>query len=165
MSATLLPALPDGSGTICGHDVRIVGSARTADRAVTSYVLPWQLVTVVGQSMTPTLLPGDVVLVRHGGRITQGSLVLATFRSRPEVAVIKRAIGAADGGWLLGSDNARAGADSRQYGVADVAAVAGWMLPLSSARADRDAAAARRLLGVALRWWPRRIRPDDPLPG
>ena len=75
--------------------------------------------------MTPTLLPGDRVLVRHGAPIRPGALVLARFRSRPELLVVKRAVGEAAGsrgGWLLASDNAGQGSDSRQYGVADVLA-------------------------------------------
>lgn len=72
--------------------------------------------------MAPTLLPGDWVLVRHGARVRPGSLVLARFRRRPDLLVVKRAVAESDGGWLLASDNARQGSDSRQYGVADVLA-------------------------------------------
>jgi phage repressor protein C with HTH and peptisase S24 domain len=85
-------------------------------------LLPWQRVRVEGASMAPTLLPGDWLLVRHGARVRPGSLVLARFRHRPDLLVIKRAVGESDGGWLLASDNARQGSDSRQYGVADVLA-------------------------------------------
>ena len=41
--------------------------------------------------------------------------------------MLKRAATARDGGWVLASDNARAGSDSRQYGVADVQARAVWI--------------------------------------
>ncbi len=85
-------------------------------------LLPWQRVRVDGYSMTPTLLPGDRVLVRHGARIRPGMLVLARFRSRPDLVVVKRALAESDGGWLLASDNPAQGSDSRQYGVADVQA-------------------------------------------
>jgi phage repressor protein C with HTH and peptisase S24 domain len=85
-------------------------------------LLPWQRVLVEGYSMTPTLLPGDWVLVRHGARIRPGALVLARFRSRPDLLVLKRAVAESDGGWVLASDNAGQGSDSRQYGVADVLA-------------------------------------------
>jgi phage repressor protein C with HTH and peptisase S24 domain len=87
-------------------------------------LLRWQRIRITGYSMTPTLLPGDLVLVRHRVPIRPGAVVLARFRSRPELLVIKRAVRTAPGGWLLASDNARAGSDSRQYGVAEVAAVA-----------------------------------------
>lgn len=85
-------------------------------------LLPWQRVRVEGHSMTPTLLPGDWLLVRHGAPVRPGSLVLARFRRRPELLVLKRAVAEQDGGWLLASDNAGQGSDSRQYGVADVLA-------------------------------------------
>jgi len=87
-------------------------------------LLGWQRIRVIGHSMTPTLLPGDVVLVRHGAPVRPGAIVLARFASRPELLVVKRAVRPAAGGWLLASDHSRAGSDSRQYGVAEVLAVA-----------------------------------------
>ncbi len=89
-------------------------------------LLSWQRVRVLGNSMTPTLLPGDWVLVRHGAAVRPGAIVLARFRSRPDLPVIKRAVAESDGGWLLASDNPEAGSDSRQYGPADVQAVTIW---------------------------------------
>jgi nickel-type superoxide dismutase maturation protease len=89
-------------------------------------LLSWQRVRVLGNSMTPTLLAGDWVLVRHGAAVRPGAIVLARFRSRPDLVVIKRAVAESDGGWLLASDNPGAGSDSRQYGPADVQAVAIW---------------------------------------
>ena len=76
--------------------------------------------------MTPTLLPGDWLLVRHGARVRPGAIVLARFRSGPDLVVLKRAVTESGGGWLLASDNPGAGTDSRQYGPADVQAVAIW---------------------------------------
>lgn len=87
-------------------------------------LLPWQRVRVEGWSMAPTLLPGDWLLVRHGAPVRPGSLVLARFRGRPDLLVVKRALLEQDGGWLLTSDNPGQGSDSRQYGVADVLATA-----------------------------------------
>jgi phage repressor protein C with HTH and peptisase S24 domain len=83
--------------------------------------------------MTPTLLAGDRVLVRHGARIQPGAIVLATFRSRPELVVIKRVGSASDGAWWLVSDNPRAGSDSAVYGPAAVQAVAWIVLPRGAA--------------------------------
>lgn len=89
-------------------------------------LLAWQRVRVQGNSMTPTLRSGDWLLVRHGAPVGPGAVVLARFRSRPDLVVIKRTLAGSDGGWLLASDNPGAGSDSRQYGPADVQAVAIW---------------------------------------
>ena len=121
------------------------------------YLLPWQLVEVSGSSMTPTLLPGDTVVVRHGARVRIGSVVLAEFRSRPGLAVLKRVVGGDESsGWVLGSDNARGGSDSRELGVADARAVAVVLLARPVRRPGRQPGApgARPLTAL----WQRRPR-------
>jgi nickel-type superoxide dismutase maturation protease len=77
-------------------------------------------VLVHGPSMAPTLRSGDALLVRRGGRIRPGDVVVARFRSRPELLVVKRAVRAQDGGWWVQGDNDFVADDSRAYGVADV---------------------------------------------
>ena len=83
----------------------------------------WPLfpVLVHGPSMAPTLRHGDMLLVRRGGRpVRPGDVVVARFRVRPELLVVKRVARLQDGGvWLLG-DNGLVTDDSRAYGVADV---------------------------------------------
>jgi phage repressor protein C with HTH and peptisase S24 domain len=74
---------------------------------------------VRGPSMVPTLYDGDCLLVGHGWRVRPGDLVVARFRSRPDLLVVKRAVRAVDGGWELASDNGFADGPS---GVADVQA-------------------------------------------
>ena len=82
---------------------------------------PLSAVLVRGPSMAPTLRDGDALLVRRGGRaIRAGDVVVARFRSRPDLLVVKRAVRAADGGWLVRGDNDLATDDSRTWGVADV---------------------------------------------
>jgi phage repressor protein C with HTH and peptisase S24 domain len=76
-------------------------------------------VVVSGPSMVPALRDGDCLLVRRGARVRPGDLVVARFRSRPELLVVKRAVEECDGGWLLASDNPFAEGPS---GVADVEA-------------------------------------------
>lgn len=88
-------------------------------------------VQVHGPSMAPTLRHGDALLVRRGGRVRPGDLVVARFRTRPELLVVKRAIREQDGGWWLRSDNALTTDDSRAYGPAEVVG------------------------RVVCRWWPR----------
>lgn len=85
--------------------------------------LRWPLtaVLVTGPSMSPTLRHGDAVLVRPGDRaVRPGDVVVAVFRSRPDLLVVKRAVRAQDGGWWLRGDNDLIADDSRAYGVADV---------------------------------------------
>ncbi|MBX7265389.1 S24/S26 family peptidase [Micromonospora sp. Llam7] len=85
--------------------------------------LRWPLSTVLvtGPSMAPTLRHGDAVLVRRGGRaVRPGDVVIAVFRSRPDLLVVKRAVRPAAGGWWLSGDNGLVTDDSRAYGEADV---------------------------------------------
>jgi phage repressor protein C with HTH and peptisase S24 domain len=86
--------------------------------------LRWQLplfvVAVHGPSMAPTLHSGDALLVRRGGRVRVGDVVVARFRSRPDLLVVKRIVRPEGDGWWLVGDNQLIGDDSRAYGVADV---------------------------------------------
>jgi nickel-type superoxide dismutase maturation protease len=86
--------------------------------------LRWQLplfaVLVNGPSMVPALHSGDALLVRRGGRVRPGDVVVARFRSRPDLLVVKRVIREQDGGWWIQGDNQLIEDDSRRYGVADV---------------------------------------------
>jgi nickel-type superoxide dismutase maturation protease len=81
---------------------------------------PLFAVLVRGPSMAPTLRDGDALLVRRGGRVRSGDVVVARFRSRPDLLVVKRAVRAEDGGWWVRGDNEFGTDDSRAYGVADV---------------------------------------------
>ena len=84
----------------------------------------WQLplfaVLVRGPSMVPTLRAGDALIVRRGGRVRTGDIVVAEFRSRPGLLVVKRVAAERDGGWWLLGDNEFVQDDSRAHGVADV---------------------------------------------
>ncbi|WP_018222788.1 S24/S26 family peptidase [Salinispora pacifica] len=83
----------------------------------------WSLsaVLVTGPSMAPTLRHGDAVLVRRGERgVRAGDVVVAVFRSRPDLLVVKRAVGLTAEGWWLVGDNPLINDDSRAYGGADI---------------------------------------------
>lgn len=83
----------------------------------------WALsaVLVTGPSMAPTLRHGDAVLVRRGERgVRAGDVVVAVFRSRPDLLVVKRAVGPTAEGWWLTGDNPLITDDSRAYGGADI---------------------------------------------
>lgn len=85
-----------------------------------SLQMPIFAVLVRGPSMVPTLRHDDALLVRRGGRIRPGDVVVARFRTRPDLLVVKRALYEQDGGWWLRGDNDLITDDSRAYGVADV---------------------------------------------
>ena len=82
--------------------------------------MPLFAVQVSGPSMAPTLRSGDALVVRRGGRVRAGDVVVARFRTRPGLLVVKRAVREQDDGWWLRGDNALVEDDSRAYGVADV---------------------------------------------
>jgi nickel-type superoxide dismutase maturation protease len=82
--------------------------------------LPLLAVLVRGPSMAPTLRAGDALLVRRGGRVRAGDVVVARFRTRPDLLVVKRAVREQDNGWWVRGDNELVTDDSRAYGVADV---------------------------------------------
>jgi len=71
--------------------------------------------------MAPTLRRGRCA-ARPGaaGGYADGDVVVARFRSRPDLLVVKRAVREQDGGWWVRGDNDFVTDDSRAYGVADV---------------------------------------------
>jgi phage repressor protein C with HTH and peptisase S24 domain len=70
--------------------------------------------------MAPALRHGDLILVVRSARARPGEVVVARFRSRPDLLVVKRVLRPEGDGWWLIGDNELIGADSRAYGVADV---------------------------------------------
>ena len=79
-------------------------------------------VLIRGPSMAPTLRDGDAVLAWKSGRVRPGDVVLARFRTRPDLLVVKRVVKAVDAGWWVEGDNEFVTDDSRVYGAADVVA-------------------------------------------
>ncbi len=78
--------------------------------------------------MTPTLHPGDRLLVRYGAAVTAGDLVVA--RLADGTLAVKRVAyaattGAGRPGWFLLSDNPDEGVDSRHRGPVDARSVLG----------------------------------------
>lgn len=69
---------------------------------------------VRGDSMQPTLRPGDRLLVRYGVRPAPGRVVVARFADG--TVVVKRAVERRGSGWWLLGDAAPVGVDSRHRG-------------------------------------------------
>ena len=80
---------------------------------------------VAGDSMRPTLRPGDWLVVRRGARVRPGDIVVARRPDRTDLRVIKRATRREDGGWWLEGDNAAASHDSRVFGAVPGALIEG----------------------------------------
>ena len=66
--------------------------------------------------MVPTLRHGDALLVRRGGRVRSGDVVVGRFPGGPAHLVVKRAVRRVEGGWWLEGDNPLLADDSRAYG-------------------------------------------------
>lgn len=88
----------------------------------------WGLARVAGESMAPTLRPGDRLLVRYGAPPSIGDVVVARFADG--TLAVKRIAHAAEAGsggpgWFLLSDNPDQGVDSRHRGAVRSEAVLG----------------------------------------
>lgn len=75
----------------------------------------WGRLAVAGRSMEPTLHAGDWLLVRWGGRVRAGRLVVV--RLPDGVLAVKRAFRRTPDGWWVERDNPHAGVDSWQVGA------------------------------------------------
>ncbi len=84
-------------------------------------------VRVVGDSMLPALRPGDWLLVRRGGAISPGDIVVAR---RPQGLIVKRAFRLTGEGWWLESDNQRAAGrrDSWDFGAVPTSEIVGRVI-------------------------------------
>jgi nickel-type superoxide dismutase maturation protease len=83
-----------------------------------------RFVVVDGESMCPTLVPGDRVLVLHR-RARVGDVVALRDPRVPERTIVKRVHDIVDGGLDVRGDNAGASTDSRTFGTVDRRAVLG----------------------------------------
>lgn len=73
------------------------------------------LAVVRGDSMLPTLRPGDRLLVRYDATPRPGQVVVARFPDG--VLAVKRATERRPAGWWLRGDNPDVGVDSRHRGA------------------------------------------------
>ena len=80
---------------------------------------------VVGDSMLPTLRPGDRLLARPRRRIHPGELVAVPDPRRPDRLLVKRVEGIIGEEVYLAGDNPAASTDSRTFGTVARSSVAG----------------------------------------
>ena len=73
-------------------------------------------VEVQGDSMRPTLLAGDRLLVLRAGRVRPGDLVVFADPRQPRRRMVKRVAAVDDGGVTVTGDNAEHSTDSRLFG-------------------------------------------------
>jgi len=82
-------------------------------------------VEVAGQSMSPTLLPGDRLLVIRGRRARPGDLVTVPDPRTPGRVVVKRVATVGAGTVEVRGDNPAASTDSRIFGPVLAASIGG----------------------------------------
>ena len=71
---------------------------------------------VEGDSMRPTLLPGDRLLLLRWGRARPGDLVVTSDPRQPSRLVVKRVAALGPAGLTVVGDNAASSTDSRSFG-------------------------------------------------
>jgi len=91
------------------------GSERGSEHGGAAKLFGW--VEVTGPSMVPTLYHGDFLVVRYGGRVRAGEIVVLRHPFQQDLLVVKRAVERREGGWWVLGDNSFAGGDSTDYGT------------------------------------------------
>ncbi len=95
--------------------------------------LPFLRLQVAGESMVPTLLPGDRVLVLRGlgplrPAIHVGDLVALVDPRSPRRTMVKRVAGTEGSRVVVRGDNEAASTDSRHFGPVDSGAIRGRVI-------------------------------------
>ena len=85
-------------------------------------------IVVEGDSMRPTLLPGDRLLVVRGQRARPGDLVVTTDPRERSRVVVKRVAAVGPEGLTMHGDNPAASTDSRVFGTVPSDALQGRVL-------------------------------------
>jgi nickel-type superoxide dismutase maturation protease len=81
-------------------------------------VVAWRgRVVVEGSSMSPTLEPGERLLVLPAWRLARGDLVTVADPRNPELVMVKRLLSVDGRGVEIAGDNPDHSTDSRQLGI------------------------------------------------
>ena len=86
---------------------------------------PVRRMEVGGESMRPTLEPGDRLLVLRGPRARPGDLVAVADPRDASRTLVKRVASVSGGGVLVVGDNPSGSTDSRAFGTVPATSVAG----------------------------------------
>ena len=93
--------------------------------AATAVALLVRRVEVAGDSMRPTLEPGDRLVLARVGRVQPGDLLAVRDPRLPERVVVKRLAELSPKGLVVLGDNPGSSTDSRHFGPVDPRAVKG----------------------------------------
>ncbi|MCX5194441.1 nickel-type superoxide dismutase maturation protease [Streptomyces sp. NBC_00249] len=110
---------------------------------------------VTGPSMVPTLLHGDLLLVRYGAVVRPGDVAVFRHPFQQDLLVVKRAVERRPGGWwMLGDNPFNETGDSTVYG-----AVPGDLVLATALLRLRPRPAGQRSLRAWLSWAVSAVRP------
>ncbi|WUH76670.1 nickel-type superoxide dismutase maturation protease [Streptomyces sp. NBC_00435] len=118
-------------------------------------------VEVMGPSMAPTLENGDQLLVRYGGAVRPGQVVVLRHPFQQDLLVVKRAAERRAGGWwVLGDNPYNPTGDSTDYGaVPDELVLATALARFRPRQRPEHAPEDHRSLRAWLSWVSSALRP------
>ena len=85
-------------------------------------------IEISGESMAPTLEPGDRVLVVRAGRPRPGDIVACVDPREPNRTIVKRVAGVDGRQYTILGDNFDASTDSRHFGPVDANSIIGHLI-------------------------------------
>lgn len=88
-------------------------------------MLGYTTIAIAGESMLPTMRPGEWWIVRRGARVRSGAVIAFWHPTRLDLLVVKRAVEQREGGWWVLGDNPDRSDDSRSFGVVPADRVVG----------------------------------------
>lgn len=84
---------------------------------------------VEGESMTPTYVPGERLLINRLAYVARaprpGDVVVLRDPTQAGRLLLKRVVRAVEGGWLVQGDNREASRDSRHFGAVPRSCIVG----------------------------------------
>ncbi|GGO49808.1 hypothetical protein GCM10012287_28020 [Streptomyces daqingensis] len=112
------------------------------------------LAEVYNPSMTPTLRPGDRLVIKYGSGVRPGAVVVLRHPFQHDLLIVKRAVERRPGGWWVVGDNPHVRNDSREFGAVpdDLVVARAWVRL-------RPRGGGQRSFRDAVRWVLSAVRP------